>query len=100
MQLPAHFRTNGPWHWPSVLPTTALGRRAALVVLAGVVLVLVGVVAPGATVVGFGVCLAGGAATLMAMRRDGERSLLSALVLLPFALVAVFLLAELLVGHD
>ena len=100
MQLPAHFRTNGPSHWPAALPTTALGRRAALVVLAGVALVLVGVVVPGATVVGFGVCLAGGAATLMAMRRDGERSLLSALVLLPFVLVAVFLLAELLVGHD
>lgn len=85
---------------PPALPTTTLGRRAAVVVLVGTLLVVLGVVVPGATVVGFGLCLAGGAGTIVAVRRDGDLSLLALLVLLPFALVLVFLLAELLVGHD
>jgi hypothetical protein len=44
--------------------------------------------------------LAGGVVALLAIGRRGERALTVFAAIVPFALVLLFVLAELLIGHD
>ena len=44
--------------------------------------------------------VAGGVAALVAIRRRGERAIAVFVVLVPFLLAVLFVLAELLIGHD
>jgi hypothetical protein len=84
-----------------VLPTTPLGKWAIGLAAASIVLLL------GWTVLGrlggvpgLALGLAGGVLALVAILRHGERALTVFAALLPFLNVLVFLLAELLIGHD
>ena len=84
-----------------VLPTTQLGKWAVGLAAAGVVLLmgwsLMGRVG-GVPGLAFG--LAGGVLAIVAVFQRGERALTVFAALLPFLNVLVFLLAELLIGHD
>jgi peptidoglycan/LPS O-acetylase OafA/YrhL len=84
-----------------VRPTTRLGTWAVGLALANILLMpawrLFGPLGgwPG-LVAGF----AGGVLALVAIARRRERSLAAYAALVPFALVVLFVLAELLIGHD
>jgi hypothetical protein len=87
--------------WLRILPTTALGRRAVWLAVASVVLTLLWSVLAAGAALSFLSGLAGSVAALVAIVRRGDRALtVYAAALLPGVLVVVFVLAELLVGHD
>jgi hypothetical protein len=85
----------------AVLPATRLGRWAVGLALANVVLVpswsLLG---PLGAFPGFACGLAGGITGLVAIFRRGERALTVYAAVVPLVLVVLFVLAELLIGHD
>jgi hypothetical protein len=84
-----------------VLPTTALGKWAIASAVASVVLLLSWTVAGRVGgIPGLALGLAGGVLALVAILRRGERALIVFAALLPFLNVLVFLLADLLTGHD
>jgi hypothetical protein len=67
---------------------------------ANVVLVPSWAVLPGGAALGFACGLVGGALALVALLRRGERALLVFASIAPLVLVVLFVLAELLLGHD
>lgn len=83
-----------------VAPTTPAGRWAVGFALAFPVLMLAWSFLPGGAALAFAVGLAGGALALWTILRDGERALGVFASVLPLALVVLFVVAELLVGHD
>jgi hypothetical protein len=84
----------------AVLPTTRLGRWAVGFALANPVLVTAWAVLPLGAALGFASGVVGGVFALLAIRRHGERALAVFASILPLVMVVVFVLAELLVGHD
>lgn len=84
----------------SILPATTLGGWAVGLALAGVVGVLTWSVLPLGASLGFACGLAGGVVGLIAIVRRGERAVSVFLALLPFAFVVLFVLAELIIGHE
>lgn len=84
----------------AVLPMTSVGKWAVGMAVAGAVLVLGWSAIGGLGVLGFALGLAAGFAALVAIFRRGERAVTVFAALLPFLTVVVFLLAELLIGHD
>lgn len=83
------------------LPTTSIGCWAAGLAAASILTMLAWrAMGPlgGFPSLAFG--LAGGAAGLVAITRHRERAVSVLLALVPFAGVVLFVLAELLVGHD
>ena len=63
-------------------------------------LVLAWRILPGGALLGFASGIAGGVVALVAIVRRGERAPLVVAAVAPLVLVAAFVLAELLVGHD
>ncbi len=85
----------------AMLPATQLGRWAVGLAAAAVVLVLAWrVMGPAGAVPGFVCGLAGGVVALVAIFRRGERAITVFAASVPFVFVVVFVLAELIVGHD
>ena len=85
----------------AILPVSRLGRWAVGLALANVVFVLGWrLMGPLGAAPGFAFGLAGGIAGLAAIFRRGERALAVYVAVAPLVLVVVFVLAELLVGHD
>lgn len=87
-------------HRVAILPTTRLGWWAVGLALANVVLVLSWTILPGGAALGFLAGLAGGIVALVAIVRHGERALAVFLAIGPLVMVVLFLLAELLIGHE
>jgi hypothetical protein len=84
-----------------VLATTRLGRWAVWLGVANVVLVLGWrLMGPLGALPGFAAGLAGGVVGLVAVFRRGERAVAVLVAILPLVFVVVFVLAELLIGHD
>jgi hypothetical protein len=84
-----------------VRPTTRLGKWAAGFAAASIVLLLGWrLMGPLGGFPGLACGLAGGVLALGAILRRGERSVAVFAALVPFLNVVVFLLAELLIGHD
>ena len=85
----------------SVWPRTRLGKWAVGLAAASVVLLLGwSLMGRLGGVPGLAFGLAGGVVALVAIFRRGERALTVFTAFLPFLNVVVFLLAELLIGHD
>ena len=84
----------------AVLPMTSLGKWAVGMAVAGTVLVLGWSAIGRLGVLGLALGLASGGAALIAIFRRGERAVTVFAALLPFLTVVVFLLTELLIGHD
>lgn len=83
-----------------VLPTTRLGWWSLGLAAGYVVLMPLWSFLPGGAGLAFLSGLAGGVVALVAIRRRGERALAVFAAVVPLALVVVFVLAELLIGHD
>jgi hypothetical protein len=83
----------------TILPRTGLGRWALGLGAAFFPLVLAGSVVPRGAALGLACGLAGGAASLTAIVRDGERSVAVFAALVPLAVAAAFLLAEVISGN-
>jgi len=86
-------------HRVTILPATRLGWWSVALMVAHVVLVLAWSVLPGGAGLGFACGVAGGSTALVAVRRRGERAILVYAAIVPLALVVLFVLAELLIGH-
>ncbi|MEX0675156.1 MAG: hypothetical protein WD981_02620 [Gaiellaceae bacterium] len=85
----------------TILPVTPLGRWAAWLALAYVVLQLGWrLMGPLGAFPSFAAGLAGGIIALLAILGRGERALTVYAAILPLAFVVLFVAAELLVGHD
>jgi len=86
----------------AIPPTTRLGRWAVGLAAASLVLVPVWTILSAGAAIGFACALAGGIVALIAIFRRGERAItvFAALLPFPFLFVIVFVLAELIVGHD
>jgi hypothetical protein len=85
----------------AVAPTTRLGRWAVGLLAANVLLVLGWrLTGPAGAFPGFVAGLAGGVVALIAILRRGERAASVFVAVLPLVFVVVFVLAELLIGHD
>jgi hypothetical protein len=85
----------------AILPTTRLGRWALGLAAANVVLVLGwSLMGPLGAIPGFACGLAAGGVGLVAIFRRGERAITVFAALMPFAFVLLFVLLELVVGHD
>jgi hypothetical protein len=86
---------------PSILPKTRLGRWAVALAIAMVVLVLGWrLMGPLGAFPAFVCGLGGGIVALVAIFRRHERALTVFLALVPLLFVVLFVLAELLIGHD
>jgi len=84
-----------------ILPTTRLGKWAVGLAAANVVLVLGWrLMGPLGAFPGFACGLAGGIVALVAISRRGERAIAVFAATVPALLVVLFVLAELLIGHD
>lgn len=90
-------RRPGPRFWPA----TRLGKFAVALAIANLVLVpswrLMG---PLGGLPEFAAGVAGGILALVAVTRRHERSISVVLAIVPLVLVALFVLAELLIGHS
>ena len=84
----------------AVRPTTRPGRWAVGLAVAYLVLVPAWAILPGGAALGFLCGIAGGVVALVAVARRGERAVTVFAAIIPLALVLVFVLAELLIGHD
>ncbi len=85
----------------AILPTTRLGSSAVWLAVASIVLVMSWrLMGPLGGFPGLACGLAGGIVALVAIVRDGERAVTVFAALVPFVNVVVFVLAELLIGHD
>ncbi len=85
----------------AILPTTRLGRWSVRLAAASVVLVLAWrVMGPAGAAPGFACGLVGGVVALVAIFRRGERAITVFAALVPLVFVLVFVLAELIIGHD
>jgi hypothetical protein len=87
-------------HAVHVRPTTRLGRWAILVGLGYVVFMPLWMFLPGGGALALLCGLTGGALAIVAVARRGERGLLAYAAIVPLLLVVLFVLAELLIGHD
>jgi len=87
-------------HAIHVLPTTRLGRRAILVGLGYILFMPLWMFLPGGAMLAFTCGVVGGVAAIVAVKRDHERGLLAYAAIAPLVLVVVFVLAELLIGHE
>lgn len=84
-----------------ILPTTRLGRWAVGLGVANVVLVLGWrLMGPLGGFPGFACGLAGGVVALVAIFRRGERAITVFAAIVPLVFVVLFVLLELIVGHD
>ena len=83
----------------TILPTTGLGRWALGLAAALFPFVLAASVVPRGAVLGLACGMAGGVAALTAIVRDGERAVAVFAALVPLAIAAGFLLAEVVFGH-
>jgi hypothetical protein len=82
-------------------PTTRLGKWAVPLAAANVALMLLWLpLKPVGAPLGLLCGLAGGIVALVAIFRRGERAVSVFVALLPFLFAIVFVLAELLIGHD
>lgn len=85
----------------AILPTTRMGKWAVGLAVANIVLMfgwrLMG---PLGGFPGLAAGFAGGVVALFAITRRGERAVAVFAAIVPLVLVVVFVLAELLVGHD
>jgi hypothetical protein len=87
-------------HRVAVLPATGLGRWAVGLAVANVVLVLGwSLLGPLGALPGFACGLAGGIAAIAAIRAHGERAITVWLAIVPLAMVVLFVIGELLIGH-
>ena len=84
----------------AILPTTRLGRWALGLALANPVLVTAWTILPGGAALGLASGAAGGLLALRAIHRHGDRALSVYAAVVPLVMVVVFLLAELIIGHD
>ncbi len=85
----------------TILPTTRLGWWAIWLGVANVVLVLGwSLMGPLGALPGFACGVAGGVVASVAISRRRERALTVFAAVAPLVLVFVFVLAELIVGHD
>ena len=80
-------------------PATRSGKSAIGLGAAFFVFMLGWSVVPGGAFIGLACGAAGGVVALVAIRRHGERAISVFVVLLPFLLAVLFVLAELLIGH-
>jgi len=81
-------------------PATRLGKWAVGLGVAFFVFMLGWSVVPGGAFIGLACAVAGGIVALVAILRHGERAIAVLAMLVPFLLAVVFVLAELLIGHD
>ena len=84
----------------AVLPTTTPGWWSVGLLAAHVLLVLAWSVVPGGAIAGFVCGLVGGGVALTAIRRSGERAVLVFAAIVPLVLVVLFVIGELLIGHE
>jgi hypothetical protein len=85
----------------AILPTTRLGKWAVGLAAANVVLVLGWrLMGPLGAMPGFAFGLAGGIVALVGISRRGERAITVFAAIVPAVLVVLFILVELLIGHD
>ena len=81
-----------------LLPTTHLGRWAVGLAAAFFPLVFAAAVVPRGAALGFACGIAGGAAALLAIIRDGERAVIVLAAVAPVVIAVGFVLAELING--
>lgn len=94
--MSAGVEHRGPVRHPRIpiFPTTRLGRWAVGLAAAFFPLVFSAALVPRAAALGFVCALAGGAAGLVAIVRDRDRSVTVFGALMPLAIAVAFLLAE------
>jgi hypothetical protein len=78
----------------AILPTTQVGRWAVGLAAAFFPLVLAAPAVPRVAALGFACALAGGGAALVAILHQGERALTAFAALVPLAIAAAFVVAE------
>lgn len=87
-------------HRIAVFPAARLGWWAVGLAVASLVLVLAWSLTPAGAFPGFVCGLAGGILALLAIFRRGERAISVFAAAVPLVMVVVFVLAELIIGHD
>lgn len=92
--------TGGGRHGVAILPTTRLGRWAVSLGAAFLPLTMAWSVVPLGAVAGFVCGMAGSIVGLVAITRHRERALTVFLAAVPGALVLLFVVAELTIGHE
>jgi hypothetical protein len=83
-----------------LLPTTRHGAWAVGLAAASVATMLTWSLLPGGGFLGLACGIAGGVVGLVAIVREGERGITVFVAIIPLLGAGIFVLAELLVGHD
>ena len=87
-------------HRAPVASTTRLGSWAVRLAAAGIVLFLSWRLIPGGAAAGMVLWLVGGVLALVAILRHQERAIAVFATLVPLVFTILFVLAELIIGHD